>query len=1649
LKELEAKIFEGRVRIIAIASLLEWGKIVVFLVIDATTRIMDFVPSPEFSLSGKPPVSGNPDEWTSEAMVHSSFAANFMQEGKFDKAFSSYQQALKLYRGHYLEGSLVDRANAASTLHNMSLIHKRQKRYHQAVSSLQEAETLYRECMAMSTERKAGDEGVCVEYLLTETLQNRANIHFKYQRDISAAVECHEEVVAMLLNLDSAQQIVTATNSGKTFGATQDGGVFVAISDDQKIHLLSVSLRSLGNLYLQQGNLEDALGAFQEALDMLRCRQSKFSDLKLCRRIASILLSMSCVYFVQHELDQAMGALDECIASYDGDETRSEVVTALHNLGIAYERKGDYDKAMKCYDDVLELRRREFGDSHIHVAESLTTVAKMMERQGRVSDALRRYQESLEIYRSALSDQDLVFGSNLAGVLSKISTFSDEKSIEHAVCAYKEALSARKAFKGETALDEALVFFELAKSFAMKNSFQAAIDCLTETRQILNTLPRENGRVRGLFAEVESLVSSLDKPFEQEGILTSTFGDDIVDDPPLLILPSSGSMMSGIQSDGESFKEDSPVQYREIIVHEDEQAIEIQDMLSLPKPYPEASGSTTSTRSLTPESSLEEVTTPVDQPGDVGPRQQVRETNCLSEDDAVERCRSPVQGEEESIFSIPSVTTAASGPVELCTPGEPSNGSSLKTSTRLLADVAVADQSAVDVDQLCEASKAQSDGDGNNPIDEGDFKFHSIPDSCIDDPNLESEYDSFVEGSIIADVDLEYDLTDYVTSDAEGADLEYTTEDDRSNDDHEDVYWDDEENREVVLSESLEQEVEAGGPFRTPLGLVEVTNPTGINSGRELPEETSRQSPEKPSISSLGTDTKMSPRHRIAKALTKTFRRRRSHNNPLGPTPEEREADIEPDAVQRRLEHDLAQDEEPFSGPIDFVKLRSISFDDTVSQITMQQDDFLSRTESDSQWWWGVTSEGLQGWLPTAFADLAEDFLSAKSIHNKSRNSDQSTYSDSTGYDSDPFDDISEEGQTEETGTETQSVSVSNSGSHVLNGPDADDIVYNVNLNRWNPESVISRSDKEMIGSPQVKVQINAFEKELEQRQSDHGYYHSAVATSLITLALLRAEAGEPNRAVEEILEALRIQKALKDPQAMARSLHVLADVYSRQEDYEKALDCYHDVQHLERRLFGPDHPECAITLNRIGRVFLNQERFYEAMEKHQQALKVLKAGIGEDLKHPAVAQTLISIGEVYYRERNSLDTIRNSADDYKRFIETGMIDVIAQAHENRGSYKKALGFLEEKLQLINKDGTDFPEDRMAGILYSLGTLSCKSGAYFEAIDYYEKALDLQVKLGCTEVEVATAKVLIGTVEYHLGQYRKSLNLLESALEVFQQELGAVHEVVADTLHRIGIVKSTLWHHDDAIENLNSALKLQATLFGDNDLEVLKTTLEILSVEMNRGPPEDVLPRMKEILNKQREIVGVAHPIIADTLSSLGKAYSLHGNDKRAVKLYQESFQMRERFLGRDHPLQAEVYHLIALEAIRKDRFQQGVKMCNSVLNIRKETLGERHLDVACTLCSLGRCYAGSGKFTESQRCLDEALEIAEESVGEIHPCVGGVYVGKGILSLRKCQFQEAKQAIEKAIEIFKAAEVNPDHKFMKEAEELLVRVDRDEMLCV
>lgn len=804
-----------------------------------------------------------------------------------------------------------------------------------------------------------------------------------------------------------------------------------------------------------------------------------------------------------------------------------------------------------------------------------------------------------------------------------------------------------------------------------------------------------------------------------------------------------------------------------------------------------------------------------------------------------------------------------------------------------------------------------------------------------------------------------------------------------------------------------------------------------------------------------GKSTESSQRSSLAKTLTGKFRRQRKglSSSDLSPPTDDPDSPASPVTMPSEDDYHLALD-----GPFTYLTIRSRSWESKISDITMRFEDPDTAKYLSQEWWWGVTAEGFGRWFPTAYVskavEAAEGFLSAQSIHSKKKAA------------STPLEYVSDEDSLDagSSGVADHPSQIGVADSRTLPTRAAGgDVLFKAKMaeqQEAHEKGAASRADgalsvysgRQQRHAKEVETEIKKYSEIVTNQREKFRREHPDLANALFTLAVLHSRNRAIPMAIECAAEALRIQKALGELQDAARSLHFLADIYLHQKQYSTSLTFYTEALRLEKSHYGMTSDEAVKTLNCIGTVYSLQNDFALAMESHQEALRILKECHGENLKHPLVSETLCQIGAVYYRERNSFTKMK-PGEDYKTFIEAGMLETIGRAHEDRGSYKLAISFFEENLQFLEsrvdpKDDNDMEE--VAETLNSLGMLSARAGFYVEAIDYYERALKLQLKLGCDAVQVATARVLTGSVHYQLGDWQKALRLHLEALEVLREELGDDHQTVAATLCQIGVVRAALCEFDQAMSVFMQCLAIQKRLLGNDHAATLRTRREIANLySMYKSGTESALEQFDEVLAAQRAIHGDRHPNIAETLLSIGRTYARRNEFPSALQILEECYYMRTEFLGWDHPHQATTLHEICQIHLKRGRINKALHICDVILEIRRESLSEEHIDVALALATKASCLVAQEKMEEATSTFADALAMAEDAVGLMHPSIADIQLQIGTMHLRKCKFEDARSYFEKAITIYEDAQLADDYPGLVEAKEKLNRVERDEMLCV
>ncbi|MFX0066062.1 MAG: tetratricopeptide repeat protein [Candidatus Hermodarchaeota archaeon] len=196
----------------------------------------------------------------------------------------------------------------------------------------------------------------------------------------------------------------------------------------QQIDAILAKIRSLFSL----GRFEESLEMTMQGEQVLQTvSEEQFTDLKLKK--ASLISFRGLAYQYKGELDKALEYHQQSLALRREVGKKEEIAASLNNIGIIYWQKGELNQALEHYQQCLVIFK-ELGNTQ-HIAASLTNIGTIYYHQGDLNQALKYYYESLELLKK-LNDRQ-----NIARTLNNIALVHDLKgNLDQALECNKQSL---------------------------------------------------------------------------------------------------------------------------------------------------------------------------------------------------------------------------------------------------------------------------------------------------------------------------------------------------------------------------------------------------------------------------------------------------------------------------------------------------------------------------------------------------------------------------------------------------------------------------------------------------------------------------------------------------------------------------------------------------------------------------------------------------------------------------------------------------------------------------------------------------------------------------------------------------------------------------------------------------------------------------------------------------------------------------------------------------------------------------------------------------------------------------------------------------------------------------------------------------------
>lgn len=298
------------------------------------------------------------------------------------------------------------------------------------------------------------------------------------------------------------------------------------------------------------------------------------------------------------------------------------------------------------------------------------------------------------------------------------------------------------------------------------------------------------------------------------------------------------------------------------------------------------------------------------------------------------------------------------------------------------------------------------------------------------------------------------------------------------------------------------------------------------------------------------------------------------------------------------------------------------------------------------------------------------------------------------------------------------------------------------------------------------------------------------------------------------------------------------------------------------------------------------------------------------------------------------------------------------------------------------------------------------------------------------------------------GEHGKALDCYYCCLEIDKtssDEGGILFEErekrVADTLHKIGVVKWKEGSYDTSLETLHKSLNIYRRMQGvvtadETELGAngIRTNLEadalggVLNsagkVHLSTGNYAAAVKSFEEAMhllviaygsnedsasqrtrNSQRgnDIVRINHPLVALTTINIGTVHDARGKHSRAMRYFAEGLRSQRACLGDNHVDVAATLNSIGTVHERWGEHSQAMDCFTEALWIYRTCLGNNHVDVAVTLTNVGMVHAHWGEYDEAVKVYNEALTVTRSVLGPNHRnmasilhSIGQVHVARG-----------------------------------------------------
>jgi adenylate cyclase len=306
------------------------------------------------------------------------------------------------------------------------------------------------------------------------------------------------------------------------------------------------------------------------------------------------------------------------------------------------------------------------------------------------------------------------------------------------------------------------------------------------------------------------------------------------------------------------------------------------------------------------------------------------------------------------------------------------------------------------------------------------------------------------------------------------------------------------------------------------------------------------------------------------------------------------------------------------------------------------------------------------------------------------------------------------------------------------------------------------------------------------------------------------------------------------------------------------------------------------------------------------------------------------------------------------------------------------------------------------------GAQSQQRYANHEALQFFNRALQLSQQVSNTDQERWQAAIALGDIEQHIGENEEAIACYEAALAEGQD---APYEQRAEVYLRISRAWNKLGDFEQAEKSLHTAIDLLEQV--DNPAADIQAEIysELGWLTFRGGD----LPTAQNHLERSVALVDQSkfYPILASIMNRLGAVYHSQGEWEKATTAVQRSLELRER-MGDIVGVARSSNNLGILRRDSGD-WAGALEDCKRSLEIMQQIGDVEGTAIAHT--NIGNVYIDLGDWDKAESHLLRSYEIAQQIANPYEKAQANMNLGR--IYLLQEAWEKAESSLDRAIRLF------------------------------